>query len=100
MRGAALIVFSDPESHAEIPEQELAVMLGLSPAEARLISALVAGKSMTEYAESVGISKNTVKTQMRQIFYKTGSNRHSEIVRAVTSNPMVKLLSRTDTSPP
>jgi DNA-binding CsgD family transcriptional regulator len=98
VHGAALIVFSDPEAETEVPERTLAQMLGLSPAEGRLISALVAGQSITEYADGVGISKNTAKTQMRQIFNKTGYNRYTDIVRAVSANPLVKLSGRKDTS--
>jgi DNA-binding CsgD family transcriptional regulator len=90
--GAALVVFSDPENETELPEQAIAKMLGLSPAEGRLVTALVSGQSITEYAASVGISKNTAKTQMRQIFNKTGYNRYFDIVRAVAANPLVKLI--------
>lgn len=90
--GAALIIFSDPDTLPEVPDRAVAQMLGLSPAEGRLMSALVAGQSITEYAEAVGISKNTAKTQMRQIFNKTGYNRYADIVRAVAANPLVKLL--------
>lgn len=92
VHGAALIIFSDPDSQPEVLDRTLAQMLGLSPAEGRLMSALVAGQSITEYAESVGISKNTAKTQMRQIFNKTGYNRYADIVRAVAANPLVKFL--------
>jgi DNA-binding CsgD family transcriptional regulator len=98
VQGTALIIFSDPESQADIPERTLAKMLGLSPAEGRLVTALVAGQSITEYAETVGISKNTAKTQMRQIFNKTGYNRYTDIVRAVVANPIVKLLDEGDAS--
>ena len=98
VHGTALIIFSDPDAETAIPEQTLAQMLGLSPAEGRLISALVAGQGISEYADSVGISKNTAKTQMRQIFNKTGYNRYTDIVRAVSANPLVKLLGPADTS--
>jgi DNA-binding CsgD family transcriptional regulator len=92
--GTALIVFADPDARHEIPQSTLATMLGVSPAEGRLVAALMAGEGLTDYADRVGISKNTVKTQMRQIFNKTGYNRHSEIVRAVSANPLTKFLNR------
>jgi DNA-binding CsgD family transcriptional regulator len=94
MYGTALIVFADPETQQAIPERTLATMLGISPAEGRLIGALMAGESLQDYADRIGISKNTVKTQMRQIFNKTGYNRHGDIVRAVAANPLMKLLNR------
>ena len=94
IHGTALIVFADPETQQLIPERTLATMLGISPAEGRLIAALMAGESLQDYADRVGISKNTIKTQMRQIFNKTGYNRHGDIVRAVAANPLMKLLNR------
>ena len=72
------------------------MQLGLSPAEGRLITALVAGQNINEYAEAIGVSKNTVKTQMRQIFNKTGYNRYTDIVRAVAGNPLLKFLDADD----
>jgi DNA-binding CsgD family transcriptional regulator/PAS domain-containing protein len=98
VHGTALIIFSNPEARADVPERLLTQMLGVSPAEGRLITALVAGQSINEYAEAVGVSKNTVKTQMRQIFNKTGYNRYSDIVRAVAANPLLKFLDEGDPS--
>ena len=89
--GTTLIVFSDPEARIEVPERAIAQMFGLAPAQARLVAALVAGETMADYADSVGISMNTAKTQMRQIFLKTGVNRQADLIRAVAANPLVKL---------
>jgi DNA-binding CsgD family transcriptional regulator len=89
--GAALIVFSDPEARVGAPERAIAQMFGLAPAQARLAAALVAGETMADYADSVGISMNTAKTQMRQIFLKTGVNRQADLIRAVAANPLVRL---------
>ena len=89
--GAALIVFSDPDARTDVPEHAIAKMFGLSPAQARLVAALVAGETMADYADTVGISMNTAKTQMRQIFLKTGVNRQADLIRAVAANPLVKL---------
>jgi DNA-binding CsgD family transcriptional regulator len=96
VHGTALIIFSNPETQADVPERQLTQMLGLSPAEGRLITALVAGQNINEYAEAIGVSKNTVKTQMRQIFNKTGYNRYTDIVRAVAGNPLLKFLDADD----
>ena len=91
LHGAALVLFSDPGAFAIAPESAIAQMFGLSPAEARFVSALVAGQTMGEYANSVGISMNTAKTYMRQIFQKTGFNRQTDIVRAAMQNPIIRL---------
>jgi DNA-binding CsgD family transcriptional regulator len=95
-RGAALVMFADPESHVSVPEIAISQMLGISAAEGRLVSALVAGQTMADYADTVGISMNTAKTQMRQIFYKTGHNRQADVIRAVLANPLTKLANGDD----
>ena len=46
---------------------------------------------MADYADTAGISMNTAKTQMRQIFLKTGVNRQADLIRAVAANPLIKL---------
>ena len=71
----------------------LAQMFGLAPAEARLVSALIAGQTMADYAGAAGISTNTAKTQMRQVFHKTGFNRQTDVIRAALANPLIKLAS-------
>jgi DNA-binding CsgD family transcriptional regulator len=87
----ALILFSDPGAATHIPDHVLARVLGLAQAEARLLAALVAGQTMAEYAESAGVTINTAKTQLKQIFLKTGHNRQADVIRAVLADPLIKL---------
>lgn len=87
----ALVMFSDPAVQTHIPEHVLARVLGLAHAEARLLAALVEGQTMADYAETVGITINTAKTQLRQIFLKTGHNRQADVIRAVLADPLLKL---------
>jgi DNA-binding CsgD family transcriptional regulator len=92
-RPTALVMFSDPDTHTHIPEHILARVLGLAHAEARLLAALVAGQTMQDYVDTAGITMNTAKTQLRQIFLKTGHNRQADVIRAVLADPMMKLAS-------
>ncbi|WP_045226179.1 helix-turn-helix transcriptional regulator [Methyloterricola oryzae] len=59
----------------------------LSPAELRLAEALVAGKTIEEHAESAQISINTVKTQLRSLFSKTGTKRQGELIALLSRAP-------------
>jgi DNA-binding CsgD family transcriptional regulator/PAS domain-containing protein len=95
----ALVMFSDPDTQTHIPENILARVLGLANAEARLLAALVAGQTMQDYADAAGITMNTAKTQLRQIFLKTGHNRQTDVIRAVLADPVMKLASAQDNSP-
>jgi DNA-binding CsgD family transcriptional regulator len=89
--GAALIMFSDPRVQTTAPDKVIAEMFGISPAEARLAAALIRGDSLVDYAARIGISLNTAKTQIKQIFQKTGYNRQTDLIRAALDNPIVRL---------
>lgn len=53
----------------------------ISPAEARLLAALVNGGRIATHAESEGISINTARTHMRRLLEKTGSSGQVDLVR-------------------
>jgi DNA-binding CsgD family transcriptional regulator len=52
----------------------------LSPREADVAAALLAGHSLESLCHVLGISRNTVKVHLQSIFRKTGTNRQSELV--------------------
>jgi DNA-binding CsgD family transcriptional regulator len=88
---SVLVLISDPGSRAPIPERVIAESFKLSLAEARLLAALAAGRTLTEHAEAAGVTMNTAKTQLRQIFLKTGYNRQADIIRAVLADPLIAI---------
>jgi DNA-binding CsgD family transcriptional regulator len=93
---AAVVIFSDPHAETATPDKTLQTLFDLTPAQTRLVMALLAGQSLAEYARSAGISINTAKTQMRRVFAKTGYDRQVDLVRAVSANPIVKLAQSRD----
>jgi len=58
----------------------LLCIFGLSPAEARLASFLANGASLEEAALQFGISRETVRNQLKAVFAKTDTHRQSELV--------------------
>ncbi len=62
-------------------------LYGLSPAELRIASALLAGKSPEEYAQEAGVTLNTVRSQLKNLFSKTGTHRQSELVAVLSQVP-------------
>ncbi len=66
-----------------IPPQSIERLFALTPAEARLLVALVDGLGVDEIASHFDVSKNTLRNQLNQIFRKTGANKQSELVRMV-----------------
>lgn len=55
----------------------------LTPAQARLVSHLVAGVSLRSSAKALGIKYETVRTCLKSVFEKTGTHRQAELVLRV-----------------
>ena len=55
--------------------------LSLTPAETRLAIALFKGQSVEAYAKDTGISINTARWYVKQIYAKTGVKRQTELIR-------------------
>lgn len=78
---AAVAFINDP-LRTQRPEREiLRAVYGLSPAECRVAALLSDGKSTREICDTVGVSENTVRSQIKSIFSKMGVNRQSELIR-------------------
>lgn len=54
---------------------------GLTPAEAELALAILRGQTLAGHAAARGVSLNTVRSQLRRVFSKTGCRRQAELVR-------------------
>jgi DNA-binding CsgD family transcriptional regulator len=63
------------------PARLIAELYGLTPAVCRLVTALLAGETLADYAERGGLTRNTVKTQLRSVFAKTDTARQSDLMR-------------------
>ena len=77
----ALVCVTDLEGGISPPEQKLRTLFGLTGAEARVALALFEGMTPKEAACALGVSFNTVRTQLARIFEKTGTNRQAELIR-------------------
>lgn len=66
-------------------ERHLRRMFGLTAAEARVAALIAEGVQVADVAETLKISIHTVRTQLKNIFAKTGVGRQNELVRLATS---------------
>ncbi|QPK64485.1 helix-turn-helix transcriptional regulator [Methylomonas sp. LL1] len=85
-RPAAALYLHDPDRPLELDDSLLIQCYGLSPSEAKLAMALLCGQTLADYAQTRGISNNTVKTQLKQVLAKTGTHRQSELVQLLTAS--------------
>ncbi|WP_166144631.1 helix-turn-helix transcriptional regulator [Methylosinus sp. RM1] len=90
IRGAAQDVFAAGELLLVVTEVTLGAapsasllqgLFDLTPAEARVARAIAAGRPASEIAREHGVSGETIRTQLRSVFAKTGVSRQVDLVR-------------------
>jgi len=72
-----------PEDGADFESDLVRELFELTPAEARLASAIATGASLAEFAIARGISLGTARFQLKQVLAKTETSRQAELVRAL-----------------
>jgi DNA-binding CsgD family transcriptional regulator len=65
------------------PLATVAELYRLTPAEMRVLLAIVEVGGVPEVAPVLGISETTVKTHLQRVFDKTGTNRQADLVKLV-----------------
>lgn len=79
-RANVVLFISTTGQQHDLPLNILKDLYGLTQAEAQLAANLANGDSLETYAEKQGVSKNTVRNQLKACFQKTGVNRQAELV--------------------
>ena len=88
---AALILITDLDRRPEVLGRRLVELFGLTAAEACLAVALVAGKRLEDIAEERGVRMPTLRTQMRAVLDKTGTDRQADLMRLIVGLPAVRV---------
>jgi DNA-binding CsgD family transcriptional regulator len=81
----AIAVLIDPDKRWAPTETTLRASFGFTPAEAKLAARISRGAALESVAESLGISKETGRNQLKSIFSKTGLHRQTELVAVISS---------------
>ena len=89
---AMILIGTSAGQPVRLPDA-LARLYGLTDAEARLAGALLGGERLQDYAERIGVSINTARTQLKSILAKAGCNRQSDFIRQVLSDPVLRMIS-------
>jgi DNA-binding CsgD family transcriptional regulator len=84
-RRRVLLLLRDPAERAELEEQDLRSLFGLTPAEARLTLLLYRGEELAAAAAALGISPHTARAHLNAILAKTESNRQAELMRRLVT---------------
>ncbi len=79
--GAAAVLFvTDPEKPQSLVDSLFGDLYGLTDAEVRLVTRLLEGGGLTAAAEKLGLSRNTVHSQLASVFLKTDTRSQSELL--------------------
>jgi DNA-binding CsgD family transcriptional regulator len=76
----------DPLRSQRPPQEVLRTLYGLTPAECRVALLLADGHAPRKIADMVGVTDNTVRSQIKSIFAKTGVKRQAELIRLLLNN--------------
>jgi DNA-binding CsgD family transcriptional regulator/PAS domain-containing protein len=83
--GVAMFLSVDKLQH-NISMEAFARLYHISRAELTLVSELLNGASIVEAAETLGISENTARVQLRSVFTKTDTHRQADLIRLVLTS--------------
>ncbi len=85
----AAVFIVDPETNPAPRAQVLARLYNLTPAEARLATALASGTSIRHYAEQGKLSIHYVRWLLKQVEAKTCTRRIADLIRLLTSQTVL-----------
>ncbi|SFV05615.1 helix-turn-helix transcriptional regulator [Pseudoduganella namucuonensis] len=91
-QASVFVAVTGAAAGAPVSPAAIAALFGLTPAEARLVAALVGGSTLEQYALARGVGLGTVRGQLKQAQAKTGASRQAELVRLVLSSAAAQLL--------
>jgi len=92
-RSLAMVLLYQADSRVELDPFIVAGVFGLTPAEARVAVAMAEGQTIDAVAARHSVSVNTIRTQLRSVFEKTGTTRQVELVGLLANLPTVALTS-------
>lgn len=70
-----------------LPADLLVSLFDLTPAEARVAHKIAAGATVETIAETLGVSRETVRSQLKAALAKVGLTRQAELVGLLASIP-------------
>jgi DNA-binding CsgD family transcriptional regulator len=80
---AATVFVRKAELELPSPPEAVAKEFGLTPAELRVLFAVIEVGSVSEVSAVLGVAETTVKTHLQHLFDKTATHRQAELVKLV-----------------
>lgn len=83
----AMALLRDPRQRLDLDPFMVAAAFDLTPAESQLAVGLARGSAIADIATSRGVSIETLRSQLKSVFQKTGTARQSELVSLLATLP-------------
>ncbi|MDB5817083.1 MAG: transcriptional regulator, LuxR family [Rhizobacter sp.] len=90
-RPLAMALFHEVGARLRLDPFVVAAAFNLTPGEARIAVAVARGATADDMARDHGVSVNTVRTQLKSVFGKTGTTRQADLVSMMAGLSMVDL---------
>lgn len=87
---AWILLLFDGERRLQTNDKVVAKDLGLSEREAAVTALLAVGLDVVQISKRLGVSVNTVRTQIKSAFQKTGCHSQADLVRRVLLGPSIE----------
>jgi DNA-binding CsgD family transcriptional regulator len=84
---SVLVSVSDHQPAAVLQTRTAAAAFELTGVEEKLLLAISSGKTMKAFAEETGRSVETLRSQLKSIYRKTGTNSQVELARMILTTP-------------
>jgi DNA-binding CsgD family transcriptional regulator len=85
--GLAVVVLAPVTAPAAPDASLIRSLFGLSPGEARVARAIAQGRTIEQIAVESGVSRETVRTQVKAVLAKTGTSRQAEMAILLAALP-------------
>lgn len=86
---SAIVLIHDPDATPQKMPDLWQQLFGLTPTQAIMADYLKVGLTLDQAADLMGIARSTAASHLRAIFQKTDCSRQSELIRLLTSIPLV-----------
>lgn len=83
-----LVFIYQKDGTPDLDFSALQLQFGLTPAELEVCTQLARGLTLPEIAERHGKSRETVRSQLKQVFSKTGTSTQVELVLTLLTHPL------------
>ena len=77
----AAVFVRDPERQSVPPAELLRQMYSMTGAEARVLQALLSGNKPKDIADRFAVSHETIRSQLKSIFAKSGASSQADLIR-------------------